>query len=71
MSLVTLPLQALQQVISVGHDVGLLVIGIVLIVIGVVGPMFTAPNKGWWALVVVGIIVVIVWLILLIINAVA
>ena len=63
-------LQALQQAITIGHDVGLLVIGIVLIVIGIVGPMFTAPNKGWWALVLVGIIVVVVWLILLIVNAV-
>ena len=64
-------LQALQQAITIGHDVGLLVIGIILIVIGIVGPMFTAPNRGWWALVVVGIIVVVVWLILLIVNAVA
>ena len=63
-------LQALQQAITIGHDIGLLVIGIILIVIGVVGPMFTAPNKGWWALVLVGIIVVVVWLILLIVNAV-
>ena len=63
-------LQALQQAITIGHDVGLLVIGIILIVIGIVGPMFTAPNKGWWALVLVGIIVVVVWLILLIVNAV-
>jgi len=63
-------LQALQQAITIGHDIGLLVIGIILIVIGIVGPMFTAPNKGWWALVLVGIIVVVVWLILLIVNAV-
>ena len=62
-------LQALQQAITIGHDIGLLVIGIILIVIGVVGPMFTAPNKGWWALVLVGIIVVVVWLILLLVNA--
>ena len=62
--------QALQQAITIGHDIGLLVIGIILIVIGIVGPMFTAPNKGWWALVLVGIIVVVVWLILLIVNAV-
>ena len=61
-------LQALQQAITIGHDVGLLVIGIILIVIGIVGPMFTAPNKGWWALVVVGIIVVIVWLVILILG---
>jgi len=62
-------LQAFQQAITIGHDIGLLVIGIILIVIGVVGPMFTAPNKGWWALVLVGIIVVVVWLILLLVNA--
>ena len=60
--------QALQQAITIGHDIGLLVIGIILIVIGIVGPMFTSPNKGWWALVVVGIIVVIVWLIILILG---
>ena len=61
-------LQALQQAITIGHDIGLLVIGIILIVIGIVGPMFTAPNRGWWALVIVGVIVVIVWLIILILG---
>ena len=61
-------LQALQQAITIGHDVGLLVIGIVLIVIGIVGPIFTSPNRGWWALVVIGIIVAIVWLAILILG---
>jgi hypothetical protein len=65
---IALPLQALQQAIIIGHDIGLLVIGIILIVIGIVGPIFTGQNKGWWALVIVGIIVVIVWLIILILG---
>ena len=63
-------LQALQQAINIGHDVGLLVIGIILIVIGIVGPMFTSPNRGWWALVIVGILVVIVWFVLLVLGVV-
>ncbi len=58
----------MQQAITIGHDVGLLVIGIILIVIGIVGPMFTAPNRGWWALVLVGIIVLVIWLIILILG---
>jgi hypothetical protein len=71
MSLLTLPTQALTQVIAWGNNLELLIVGIVLIAIGVVGPMLTRPSKGWWALVVVGIIVVIIWLILLIVSVVA
>ncbi len=64
-----LPLQAMQQAITVGHNVWLLIVGIILIVIGAVMPQFLpAGNKGWYALLIIGVIVVVIWLILLVLE---
>lgn len=62
-------LEVIQQL---GNNISLLIIGIILIVIGAVGPMFAPQGgKGWYALLIIGIVVVVVWLVLLLIGYVA
>ena len=60
---------AIQVITGIGTNIGLLVIGIIMIVIGAVGPMFAPQGgKGWYAILVIGIIVVVVWLVLLLVS---
>jgi low affinity Fe/Cu permease len=63
-----LELAATQFIQQLGHDLHLLIIGIVLIIIGeVVGPLLIA-SRAWRILTVIGVIVVIVWLVLLLLG---
>lgn len=63
------PLHIMQQVISFGNNIWLLIVGIILIVLGAAMPsILPAGGKGWYALLIIGIICVIIWLVLLILG---
>jgi len=62
-------LSAQNFIQALGYDVGLLIVGIILIVIGAIMPNFLPQGgKGWYALIVIGVIVVVIWLILLLLS---
>jgi uncharacterized protein (DUF983 family) len=56
---------ALTQAIIVSYNIGLLIIGIVLIGLGLWLPTVLPGGKLWQILIVIGVIVLIVWILAL------
>ena len=62
-----LPVRAMQQTIAIGNNLGLLVIGIILIVLGAMMPKAVPQlNILWTILLIFGVIAVVVYFVLLI-----
>lgn len=61
-----LPLRGLELAISVGSNLGLLILGVVLIILGVMLPKPIPQGAlAWTILLIIGVICVVVWIILL------